>query len=245
MAAAMRNLELLALHRQTAFTFDHRGRMIRERAPDRSRGKRFSFTGCREGNLGVIRDDVSDPAALELERLLLTEPPLSSRGAVPVHLGAYLRVLDSPIADHLLGLLWVFPAPLRYAHDAHLVWSGTGDGDRLLARFSDVVRGSLLEAGFREPGDIWAPWCVALVDGQVVSVAETVRTGPHGAEVGVDTEIGFRGLGLGAAATAGWAAHRDLDQRTLFYSTNRDNRSSQRVAARLGLSFIGSTFAAP
>ncbi len=243
MATARRGLELLELHRQTAFTFDDRGRMIHESAPDRSRGKRFSFTGCWEGNLGVIRDDVPDSVALELDRLLHAEPPLCWPDAMPVHLADYLGVLSVPIADPGPGLLWVIPAPLHYDHDVHLVWSGTTDGDRLLAQFSEAVRGSLVEAGLREAGDLWAPWCVALIDGQVVSVAQTVRTGPRGAEVGVDTAIGFRGLGLGAAATAGWSAHRDLEQRMLFYGTGRSNLSSQRVADRLGLSFIGSTFA--
>jgi predicted GNAT family acetyltransferase len=108
-----------------------------------------------------------------------------------------------------------------------------------------MVPGSLVEAGFREAGDLWAPWCIALVDGQVASIAQTVRTGPGGAEVGVNTAIGFRGLGLGAATTASWSAHPDLKRWTLFYGTGRDNRSSQRVAARLGLRFIGSTFAVP
>jgi hypothetical protein len=194
----------------------------------------------------VVRDDVVDPAGRELERLLDEEPPLSSREARPVHLGDYLAVLNKPVSEHGLGLLYVFPKPLRYVHDVRLVLSGTNDGDRLLTRFADTVRGSLAEAGFRMPGDLWAPWCVVLVDGQqVASIAETVRIGPGGAEVGVNTAIGFRGLGLGAAATAGWSAHPDLARRTLFSSTSRDNRSSQRIATRLGLRFVGSTFAVP
>jgi hypothetical protein len=246
MAAATPELELLELHRHTAFAFDGRGRMTHERAPDRSRGKRFSFVGCREGNLGVIRDDVRDPSARELERLIDEEPPLSSPDAVPVHCEDYLALLDRPLSAHLLGLLWVFPTPLRYVHEVRLVRSGTSDGDRLLSRFADLVHDSLAEAGFREAGDLWAPWCIALVDGHgVASIAQTVRAGPGGAEVGVNTAIGYRGLGLGAAATAGWSAHPDFEQRTLFYSTSRENRSSRRVATRLGLRFVGSTFAVP
>ena len=123
------------------------------------------------------------------------------------------------------------------------MWSGTSDGDRLLTRLADAMPASLVEIGFREVTDLWAPWCVALAVGEVVSIAETVRTGPGGAEVGVDTAVGFRGRGLAAAATAGWAAHPDLGERTLFYGTGRANTSSRRVTDRLGLRFLGSTFA--
>ena len=237
--------ELLELHRQTAFAFDERGRMTHESAPDRSRGKRFSLTGCRDGNLAVVRDDVSQHAAASLARLVADEPPLSSLDALPRHLEEYRAVLerDGDTAEHFLGLLWVFPAPLRYPHALHLVWSGTADGDDLLGRFGEVMPASLMDIGFRGAADLWEPWCVALVGNQVGSIAETVRTGPGGAEVGVDTAVDVRGRGLGAAATAGWSTHRDLAQQTLFYSTGRDNKSSRRLTDRLGLRLLGSTFA--
>jgi hypothetical protein len=237
----------LEVHRATAFTFNERGRMVYESAPDRSRGKRFSLAGCHDGNLVVIRDDVSDFAAGELQRLAGDEPPLSSPEAMPIHLDEYQEVLDGAgsAVEHLLGLLWVLPGPLTFDHDAHLVWSATSEGDRVLAEFADVMPSGLLDTGFRTPADLWEPWCVALVGGQVASIAESVRTGPHGAEVGVDTAVGFRGHGLAAAATAGWSAHPELADRALFYSTGRDNTSSRRVTERLGLRFLGSTFAVP
>lgn len=245
MRAAASELELLEVYRQTAFAFDERGRMAYESAPDRSSGKRFSFTGCREGNVAVIRHDVPDPVAHKLERLLAEEPPLVSDEAEPLHLEDYRSLLDLDGAgvEHSLGLLWFFPRPLAYRHDAHLVWSCTGEGDDLLARFADAMPVSLAEKGFRIPSDLWEPWCVALVDGHVASIAETVRSGPDGAEVGVDTAVGFRGLGLGAAAAAGWSGHPQLKQRALFYGTGRDNPSSRRVTDRLVLRFLGSTFA--
>jgi len=238
-------LGLLGLHRQTAFTFDDRGRMTCESAPDRSRGRRFSLAGCREGNLAVIRDDVSDPAARELELLVAQEPPLCLPESVPDHLESYLSVLDaegSPVAP-LFGLLWTFSGPVTYQRGVELVWSGTAQGDELMARFDHVVPASLASAGFRVPTDLWEPWCVAMEDGQVGSIAETVRKGTRGAEVGVDTAVGLRGHGLGAAATAGWSSHPELEQMSLFYSTARENMSSRRLTERLGLHFLGSTFA--
>jgi hypothetical protein len=244
---ATSDLELLQLHRRTAFLFDERGRMTHESAPDHPRGKRFSFTGCRDGNVAVIRDDVTDVAAEALEHLVSEEPALFSREALPRHLEDYLAVLQRAASapEHHLGLLWVFDErPLR-AQDLHLVWSGTREGHRLLARFDDVIPGSLVEMGFRQGSDLWEPWCVALIGEQIASIAETVRRGPGGAEVGVDTALGFRRRGLAAATTAGWSNHEDLRGLTLFYSTGRENRSSQRVTDRLGLRYVGSTFAIP
>ncbi|MHB1924788.1 MAG: GNAT family N-acetyltransferase [Acidimicrobiales bacterium] len=245
MAPATSDLELLRLHRQTAFVFDRRGRMTHESAPDRSRGRRFSFTGSREGNVAVIRNDVTARAARRLERLVSEEPPFFSPHALPRHIEDYLgalRATGSP-PDHRLGLLWTFAEPLPLIEEFQLVWSGTSEGKSLLDRFGDAMPASLVDIGFRQSSDLWEPWCVALIGDQIASIAETVRRGPGGAEVGVDTAKDFRGRGLAAATTMGWSSHDDLKGLTLFYSTGRENRSSQRVTDRLGLRFVGSTFA--
>jgi predicted GNAT family acetyltransferase len=55
----------------------------------------------------------------------------------------------------------------------------------------------------------------------------------------VNTLPAYRGRGLAAAATAGWSRLPGLQMRPLFYATHRDNLSSQRVIARLGLPFLG------
>jgi hypothetical protein len=235
-------LALLDLHRRTAFTLDGRGRMVYESAPDRSRSKRFFVAGCRDGNVGIVRDDVPDAVADEIEMLLAEEQPLSHPQATPRYLQEYVDLLNGA-PD--LGLLWVFPGPLDFGEHAHLVWSGSDEGEELLRCFGQVVPAGLAELGFHGPDNLWEPWCVALIDGEVASVAETVRSGPGGAEVGVDTDPGFRGRGLAAAVTAGWSRHAHLADRTLFYSTGRENKSSRRVTERLGLRFVGSTFAVP
>lgn len=233
-------LPVLEIHRRTAFTFDERGRMVHESAPDRSRGKRFSFTGCPDGNLGVVRDDVADAVAVELMRLLADEPPLSDPASAPLYSYEYSGLLGGA---GMLGLLWSFPHPLHREDGVHLVWSGSDEAEDLLRRFEQVMPPGLAEMGFGAPSGPWAPWCVALVGGRVASVAQTVRSGPDGAEVGVGTDPSFRGRGLAAAVSAGWSRHAQLSDRTLFYSTARQNTSSTRVTERLGLRFLGSTFA--
>jgi predicted GNAT family acetyltransferase len=80
---------------------------------------------------------------------------------------------------------------------------------------------------------------VALAGDDIAALAFAARLGERGAEIGVVTLPQFRGRGFAAAATAAWSALPMLQDRALFYSTHRDNLSSQRVIARLGLPFLG------
>jgi predicted GNAT family acetyltransferase len=103
----------------------------------------------------------------------------------------------------------------------------------------------MLEAGFKSVVDLWEPWCVAVERDEIASIALAARRGEigakAGAEIGVYTFPGFRGRGFAAAVTASWSSMPSLSERALFYSTARSNRSSQRVAARLGLQMIGAS----
>lgn len=86
------------------------------------------------------------------------------------------------------------------------------------------------------------PWTMALEAERVVSICHTPGPlGPQAAECGVWTDPAFRGRGLAAAVTAEWAALLRPSGRHLFYSTDDDNLSSQRVAQRLGLRPVGWT----
>ena len=59
-------------------------------------------------------------------------------------------------------------------------------------------------------------------------------------ELGLATAKAFRGRRFAAAATAAWSRLPSLQSR-LFYSTGRNNISSQRVAARLVLQLRGAS----
>ena len=83
-------------------------------------------------------------------------------------------------------------------------------------------------------------WVMARHGERVISICHTPRSNSIAAEAGVWTHPEFRGQGHAAATTALWAALMRPTGRLLFYSTWRTNRSSQRVAARLGLRRIGS-----
>ena len=62
------------------------------------------------------------------------------------------------------------------------------------------------------------------------------------AECGVWTHPDYRGRGYAAAVTAAWADILRARGRCPFYSTDAQNVSSQRVAARLRLRPIGWTW---
>ena len=85
----------------------------------------------------------------------------------------------------------------------------------------------------------YGPWAMITDVDRVVSICHSARVATDGVEAGTWTAPEARGLGLAAAATAAWAeACRSLPG-DVFYSTDSNNRASQRVAARLGLPLIG------
>jgi hypothetical protein len=127
-----------------------------------------------------------------------------------------------------------------------VVVSETVAGDELLGRLeSEGMPAGLAGMRFAGTGDLWPPWCAALWDGAVASVAFAARLSSSGVEAGVATAPDARGRGLAATATAAWSAHPDLADRARFYTTAVENRSSRRVAERLGLRLLGPTISVP
>ncbi len=87
------------------------------------------------------------------------------------------------------------------------------------------------------------PWAFALEGDAVVSICHTpAAPTARAAECGVGTHPAFRGRGYAAAVTSVWAAMVRPSGRYLFYSTDAENLSSQRVAQRLGLRPLGWTW---
>jgi hypothetical protein len=131
---------------------------------------------------------------------------------------------------------------MSYEHAAPLISSATDQGDELLARLErDGMPRPLVDAGFVNTSEFWAPWCIALNDDEIASIAFTVGLRATSAEVGVYTLALHRRRGLAAAATRGWARLPALSGKTLFYGTSWTNVSSVRVAQRLGLRMLGGT----
>ncbi len=244
MATGMDERDLLALDTATTFALAPSGRILRMNVPDNGPGPRLYLAGCSSGNVVRIRYDVAERTARAIERLAAGEPILREAGSTPVHLDDYLQLLaaEAPVERCDPGLAWVLPKPLTYRHPALLVSSATAEGDRLLARLTEQgMPAALVDLGFVDVNEFWAPWCVALHRDEIASIAFAARLAPASAATGVATVPEFRGRGFAAAATAGWASHPALARRILFYGTSLANVSSRAVARRLGLRFLGPT----
>jgi hypothetical protein len=232
----------LKIDYRTLFRFRPDGRIEDENDPDRSPGPRFWLAGCAEGNIFGVRAGLPKDSNAELESLVAAEPPFT-HPATPKYLDRYLLILGRHRpAAHNFGLIYELPQSLPYMSDARLIGSDSEEGRDFVRSLSTTgLSAGLFELGFRDVAHFWPPWCVAVVDGEIASIAFAARLSDLGAELGLATAKAFRGRGFAAAATAGWSRLPSLQSRVLFYSTDRNNISSQRVAARLRLQLRGAS----
>jgi hypothetical protein len=225
---------------ETAFVLNANGRIVHNNEPTPTAGPRFWMAGCATGSRFLLHEDVSASTAAKVAELMQDEPPLATINAAPRHLARYIELLGTEKESR--GINYALPEDVSIACSAQRIWSGTDEGDRLLAALaSSGMPHGLYAMGFINTGEFWPPWCALLEDGVVASVCFAARLGKRGADAGVATAPEFRGQGYAAAVTPGWAAHPALAGRVLGYSTTVDNVSSQRVVERLGLRMIGAT----
>jgi hypothetical protein len=248
----MDDLDRLKLDAAATFVISGSGRI--ERGPARhlgpwreSRveigpGPRLLFAGCAAGNIVHVRHDVDDQTASRVLAVAESEPPWCDPDVTPRFLQEIVDLLSRIAPVEIIGPEVVFELPhdLAYERDATIVLADTPEGEQLLGRLMEEgLPRSLLDAGFLSLEDFWWPWCVALEGCEIASMAFAPRLTEASAEIGVFTFPPFGGRGLAAAVTARWSALESLKGRALIYSTRTTNRSSRRVAARLGLRSIG------
>jgi hypothetical protein len=235
----------LHIQRETGFRLDARGRLAGVNSPGGREPPRFILAGCAAGNLASVSAALDEATAAELLGLAAEEPPFCPPAVAPLHLGRYLAILGAAEGEIELDHEMAPGVPPRGA-GATLVASDTAEGGVLL---ESLRRGGmpsgLFDMGFVDVDEFWAPWCAALLESEVVSVAFAARLSGAGAAVGVATAPRFRGRGLAAAAVAGWTRLSALRGRRLFYSCRLSNRASRAVVARLGLTAFGLTLSVP
>ena len=246
--------ELLHLDVETLFVITGNGRIERVDDPEHSVPPKLFFAGCAEGNLARVRHDIDDDTAAQLLAIAAGEAPWRDPWTLPQCIGKLLDVLSNAAPPAIgaasripmtvgVGVIYELPHHLKYPHPAQIVCGDTPEGARLMARFN--ARGmpqAMIDAGFKSVADLWEPWCLAMEGEEVAAAAFAARLGAKGAEIGVYTFPNFRARGYAAAATAAWSSLASLEDRALFYSTSRANRSSQRVTARLGLRMFAASF---
>ena len=247
------DLRLLRINLATIFAMSSSGRIEWQNDPDRSPAPRLFFAGCPQGNIAHVRDDVEDEVAGQLLAIAAEEPAWSDPWVLPQGIGKLLDVFSNhaPFATGPAsriplnvgtGVIYLLPHHLKFQHGANIVHGNSVEGVQMVARFNQRgIPEQMLDAGFRSVADLWEPWCIALEGEEVAAIAFAARLGIVGAEIGVYTFPNFRSRGFAAAVTASWSSMASLDGHALFYSTSRINRSSQRVAARLGLRLMGAS----
>lgn len=245
-----RDCALLEIEMETLWRVDQRHRIL---------GPLLAIGSAADGFVVRVGDTVPDDVAEALRDAVVADTPPADRSAQPSCVERCQEILGSD-ATLSSGPSYLVPGPLSFTSDADIIRSDDPRGTTL----RDANPGNW-EA--REWEDLLAgrlgPWAMAIRDGQVISICHTPRDAPldmaDGTEVGTDaardvasagafprgveagtwTHSEFRGQGHAAATTAAWSELVTGEERYAFYSTSANNRSSQGVAARLGLPCIG------
>jgi hypothetical protein len=198
-----------------------------------------TITATHDGHAIYIGSEVPDqlePAVIDaVERSPLAPAP----DQAPAALAACRRLLESccPRLTFDSGPAYLIEPSVPFDTRPNIARSDVPLDERLRTmnpgnweseEWSDLLDGAL------------GPWAVAVVEGKIASICHTPlpMTG-LAAECGVWTHPDARGQGYAAAVTAAWAGILRPSGRLLFYSTDAQNLSSQRVAARLQLRPLG------
>jgi RimJ/RimL family protein N-acetyltransferase len=226
------DLELLAIQAETVL--DERGR-LRDLCG-------LMLGTATEGQVLLVGSRVPDALAAELDASVAEAQPASAPHVEPPVLPALRALLERAcgLLDLHAGPYYVFDGEVRAESSVPIVRS---DGPAE-ARLRGLNPGNWsVDAWDRLLDGTLGPWAMALANERVISICHTPRPlGERAAECGVWTHPEYRGRGHAAAVTAAWADIVRPSGRFLFYSTTAENRSSQRVAARLGLREIGWTW---
>ena len=247
-SSSSRDLELLRL--QAGAALDHHGRILGCYG--------ITVAACDDGQALWIGAEVPDAIAGELTAAFDQASPASRPAEPPPGLDLCAAILASAepppglercaailasadsVMQRTAGPSYLIPPETQFASDVTIERSDGSHVERLRAgnpgNWHPVEWDELL-------GGRLGPWAIATSGDHVVAICHT--PGPiadRSAECGVWTAPRFRGRGYAAAVTSAWVALVRSPQRNLFYSTDADNLSSQRVAQRLHLRTIGWTW---
>jgi len=194
------------------------------------------IAAATDGMAAAVSSDVPDTVAESLLDLVGRAVP-SDLAHPPRVLYECRELLNDPELTISGGPSYVLPATLPRDENIDVLSSDSPAASQVAglrpanwepAEWAELVSGGL-----------GAPWAMVLDGDRVVSICHTPRLSVSGAEAGTWTDPAFRGRGYAAATTIAWADLLAPIRLQLFYSTSADNRSSQRVAERLGLRCIG------
>jgi RimJ/RimL family protein N-acetyltransferase len=195
-----------------------------------------------DGQALWIGTEVPERLAAELRAVFDGAGPSSDPAQPPPALEPCRHLLEAGSSSMRLkaGPSLLIPDDVQFASEVHIERSDVFDGGAL--RNANPGNWHAIEWDELLDGRLGA-WAIALAGERAVSICHTPGPiTPRGAECGVWTLQEVRGRGYAAAVTAAWAGIMRRSGRYLFYSTDAENVSSQRVARRLDLRPIGWTW---
>jgi hypothetical protein len=252
------DLELIELHARTLFTHDPAGHLVAINEQRARPAARFFLGRTARGVIWRVRHDLPLALRTHLGELVAAEPVTDDLERPPACLPTVRAALQehAPIIDDEAGPAYCFPDAIDERSEAMgggdptgiaggaggKAPRGIGGGDGAVA--VTIENAHLLQRWLPEwlpDVSSWLPLMTVLVDGAAVSICACARIPGEATEAGLETHPVFRGRGHAATVTAAWArAMRDRGVVPL-YSTSWTNRSSQRVAAKLGLHRYGAS----
>jgi RimJ/RimL family protein N-acetyltransferase len=238
------DVELLRTEIETQWLPDENGRLLRVRSRTfRAAPELVLAVGADGGQCLAFGIDVPDLLVYELEAIVSAAAAAAGPAEPPSSVARCRELLEDAFGPVVLssGLSYVIPPGGRFSSSADVIRSEDAEVSSLSERAPSSANWDDDEWRMLLDG-VLGPWAMASIDGRIVSICHCARLADKGAEAGVWTDPDFRGQGHAAAVVAAWASLLAPTGRHLFYSTFRDNLSSQRVAARLRLRQIGWTW---
>ena len=226
------DFELMVVQADTLFIHDAKGQLKfinKPITPEKHLAPRLFIGRTKVGSVYRFRYDLPPIICAQLEELILLESPLRDIVQQPDYVGTVKEILSghAPVQRMYAGPAFRFPNALNRTAEAVSV---------------DKHNAELLEFGFSDwidELDHIQPCVGVLEEGKIVSLCCSVRKSSKAEEAGVETLASYRGKGYAARTVAGWAQTVKEKGRIPFYSTSWDNRASQRVAQKLGLTPFG------
>lgn len=226
------HLELLRI--QADASFDARGRI--------AGCDGVTIASSTDGQTLWIGAGVPDDAATELAVEFDRAPRPSRPSEPPPALDACEQILGRVSGEltRTSGPSYVIPDDIEFGVGTTIACSDGTDTEVLRCanpgnwhpiEWSELLDGKL------------GPWSMITKGERAISICHTPgRLTQRAGECGVWTDPRFRGRGYAAATAAAWVPLVRAPGRHLFYSTDANNLSSQRVAHRLNLLEIGWTW---
>jgi hypothetical protein len=229
------DLELIGIHVRALFTHDESSRLLFVNEPDGpgAPAPRLFLGRTRQGAISRFRSDLPEDLVQELASLCSVEPLVNPEiNEPPRSIERYVELLakHAPVGEVSAGPAYYFPENIE----------PLGPTTNITEDAAGWLAGGFEEMVAELPA--WQPFVAVIQAGRAVSICRSARITPEAHEAGVETLPDFRGKGYAGNVSAAWARQVLAAGAVPLYSTSWENKASQSVARKLGLTCYGTDF---